>query len=974
VLFLVLLCACPPVGAQPPPIDVLSVATAADGDHVIFVVEIARPSDMATMTIERSSWQSVRTPWPRMAELRSAVPWECPCYLSFSRAEPWLPVPRLDRLKFVGRCRPVESLTLLLRYPLSSGGYAERTVELDLAQAAALPADPPARQRFGAAQAEWFSMLGEHTGDYGGFFAFAAQQTRRQYDLPPAEEWRRPWRAPEQAEELLYNISTGALAVQESLQLDRMTATDRDRGSREIPAGDIPAVSTRSHPFDRMRGEKQPTCSDLPRLVPENFYYLRFANVAKLLELLDLCDRWGGSLLRLPTPVGADYGIRERFHRQLCLPHTVLARLLGPAVIGELAVIGSDPYVQEGTDVTALFKVKRRELFDAAVNMLFEQARRSGTDLVHDTVTYRGIAIERLVDPFRRVSCHRCWLGDVCAYSNSLVALQKVIHTQAGDVPNLAAAADFQYMRAVVFPLESQSEDGFLYLSDAFIRRLVGPELRINEKRRLEAITSLKMIANAALFHGWTQGPGQPTLDDLIAGGSLEREDLLDPGGGTFSWDAVHGVARSSTYGDLRFLTPLIEIDIDRVTAKEREQYERFRDRYQQYWRQYFDPIGVRIRVDRTIALDTCILPLIDLSEYDQFEDLTGGEPVEFQSDRFTRGTLLRVIMHLNDGMSKQQALAFLSAVTGTNLASDWVGDWVTIWIEDSEAFNTLVRNALREPSEDEDDLGRTGREVLDVFNAPLVVGIHVKNKLSLAAFLVALRAFIQNTAPNMVVFNNLEPYQGITMVQIAPDPSGELAREVLGTQPTSQAATQALVSERGPAIYYAAIGDGFYVSTQADVLRRLIDQQQALSSAPAAGEALRANLGLYVAPVAAELARPGLTCLLEHRAHNVSLRNMGQVWLLGRAGILGQLPLDEAACNYLGYRLVCPDGGLYRYDSPAGDVTCSLHGRLSQPTRLDDLPEDSPFRQLLDELQTAEGCLRFTEEGVATTVKIRRR
>ena len=95
------------------------------------------------------------------------------------------------------------------------------------------------------------------------------------------------------------------------------------------------------------------------------------------------------------------------------------------------------------------------------------------------------------------------WLGDVCVYSNSLAGIKRVIDVQTGNRPSLAEAPDFRYMRAVVFPLDEKSEDGFLYLSDEFIRRLVGPELRIKEKRRLEAVTSLKLLENAVLFYGY---------------------------------------------------------------------------------------------------------------------------------------------------------------------------------------------------------------------------------------------------------------------------------------------------------------------------------------------------------------------------------------------------------------------------------------------------------------------------------------
>ena len=98
-------------------------------------------------------------------------------------------------------------------------------------------------------------------------------------------------------------------------------------------------------------------------------------------------------------------------------------------------------------------------------------------------------------------------------------------------------------------------------------------------------------------------------MDELTAAGSLTVADLFDPDGGSFSWNSEPGLARNSFYGDFSFLTPLIELETEKATQREREQYEQFRNRYQSYWRDYFDPIGVRFKIGRTISVETHILP-----------------------------------------------------------------------------------------------------------------------------------------------------------------------------------------------------------------------------------------------------------------------------------------------------------------------------------------------------------------------------
>jgi hypothetical protein len=853
----------------------------------------------------------------------------------------------------------------------------EVPVELNLDEADAFTCDPSPRRRWAGAQAEWFGLLGRHAGDVGGFWAYAAQQTRRKFDLPTSETPERLFRLARSPEELQYAVLSGAIAIQESMQLDRMVNTDRDRGERKIAFADIPAVTVKSHPFDEMRGDKDPVHGTLAALVPEDHYFLRFRSVAHLLELLDFSEQWGGSLLRLARPVGTDHGTRERTLRQLCLPDNVLTRVLGPAVIKEIGVSGSDPYLVNGSDVTVLFSVLSKEVFQPAVDLPFLQAKAAYAEARHDEVSYRGIRIERLVDPHRRVSCHRCWVEDVCVYSNSLVALKRTIDTTKGTVASLANAADFRYMRAAVFPLDDSAEDGFLYLSDAFIRRLVGPEVRIKQKRRLEAATSLKLLTNAAMFYGFQHGPSRPTFEQLVADRSLHADDLYDPEGGVITWAVEHGVARSSTYGDLGFLTPLIEFDSATATEKEVEAYGRFRDRYQQYWRRYFDPIGIRIKIDKTITLETYILPLIDSSRYNELVDIAGGDPITIDPSRFGEDTLLRYVMHFNDGNAKRQCTMMLGSFTQTNTTSDWLGDWVTFWVEDTDAFGTLVRRQY-ESMDEEEDRRRPNREVIDIFNASLVLGVHSKPKLSLAAFLIALKTTINSTAPNTVVFRNLEPYHNVTIVQIAPDPTSPFAQEFREDGAESDTTSKEKVpagNERGPALYYATIEDGFYVSTQASALRKLIDRLRGYAETGAPEpEQVKANAMVYVAPRAAELARPTVSYFLEQQARQVSWQNLAQVWLLGRCGLLEDRTLDAAARAYLGYRLVCPDGGHYRFDGAACSATSSVHGPLERPVRLEAAPPGSSLDRLLEQIELVTARVEFTEDGLASEVNIGRR
>ena len=133
------------------------------------------------------------------------------------------------------------------------------------------------------------------------------------------------------------------------------------------------------------------------------------------------------------------------------------------------------------------------------------------------------------------------------------------------------------------------------------------------------------------------------------------------------------------------------------------------------------------------------------------------------------------------------------------------------------------------------------------------------------------------------------------------------------------------------------------------------------------------ANLLIYAAPQAAELIRPTVSYFMEQQALRVSQRNLVQVQMLGRCGMLASHSLDEAAQTFLGYRIVCPDGGSYHYEAEADQASCSVHGSLYEPNRLPEPPAGSPLKTTLDQIKTLTAHLQFTKEGLESTVEIRR-
>src|SRR5215510_3162848 len=208
-----------------------------------------------------------------------------------------------------------------------------------------------------------------------------------------------------------------------------------------------------------------------------------------------------------------------------------------------MALTGNDPYLREGSDLTILFQTVNKKLFLSGVDQFLQEARQEfGKDLKETTYDCKGATVEQFSTPLREVSLHRAVVDDVVIDSNSEAGMRRVLQTHKGDIKPLARSLDFQYMRTVM-RLDDKLEDGFVFLSDAFIRQLVGPASKIKEKRRVEALTSLYTLTHGALFCAQETGRLPKDHDALEKEAQLTPDDIDVPEGKGARWDADRQVA-----------------------------------------------------------------------------------------------------------------------------------------------------------------------------------------------------------------------------------------------------------------------------------------------------------------------------------------------------------------------------------------------------------------------------------------------
>ncbi|MCA9060107.1 MAG: hypothetical protein KDA85_16480, partial [Planctomycetaceae bacterium] len=363
----------------------------------------------------------------------------------------------------------------------------------------------------------------------------------------------------------LFSLFSGATAVQESLQLDAMRPGNRGREltvrQKSVSVSELVGPEVESHPWQEMLAGRTPTVSELAGYVPDDQYYIRFRSVSRMLDVLD-----GGDLFakHLYTQSGVQSFSRQtdqQLRTQLAIETSQLARPFYDLVVKELVMTGGDPFVSEGSDVTLLFRFDQEALFRSQLDGYLAAAEKSRDDTTRTEGAFAGIPFVHVTSPERSVHVYSAYPAPgLHVRSNSQVAFQRVLSLITGrgdqDLVSLAATDEFRYIRTLM-PLDAEEEDGLIYLSDPFIRRLVGPQVKLTEYRRLLCQNHLRIMGHATALFQAEQGRLPESLEELVKHDCLPNEfgsgPLTCPCGGHYSLSGDHmrGVCTHHGHADL---------------------------------------------------------------------------------------------------------------------------------------------------------------------------------------------------------------------------------------------------------------------------------------------------------------------------------------------------------------------------------------------------------------------------------------
>ena len=403
-----------------------------------------------------------------------------------------------------------------------------------------------------------------------------------------------------------FDVMGGRAAIRESMQLELIAnPVTGTAEARTVAVDDVDAVTVRSHPFeDMLEASKEPVRRvPLAELVPPDRAFAWFRDIDALRRTFA-----GGAnqFLRFESALAVksvEYDLEQRYLERLGLTRDAMSQVEALSAIEDLAVIVPDLFLVDGTDITIIANLRSAQLTQAVLGLLG---------------LTRGVGAEpaaRELENGEQVA----WAirGDRLFVSSNPAELRSVLalNAEAGE-GSLGQSDEFLYMQQQL-GIE-QNTDAYIYFSDAFIRRLVSPEVKIAQLRRMQARAEMEMLVSAAMLYLLDGNRHIPSKEQLI------RHRYLPSYFGSRDYAIDQRlVATSEQHGTIAKMRPLSANPVLNVSQRERDAYSRFVADYTNYWSQFFDPIAMRLDQvgDDTHELTTFILPLLDSDLYAEVKD-----------------------------------------------------------------------------------------------------------------------------------------------------------------------------------------------------------------------------------------------------------------------------------------------------------------------------------------------------------------
>ncbi len=427
--------------------------------------------------------------------------------------------------------------------------------------------------------------------------------------------------------------------------------------------------------------------------VPEECFYVRFGTFVNYLWLSNFQKQWGGDLQNMIALRGINYDLNNKLQRQLSLRETALSKILGPTVIADVALVGSDMFVREGASIGVMFQARNNFLLGSNLRQLRKETLDGVDGATETTVSIGGRDVSYLSTPSGSVRSYYVVDGDYHFVSTSRTLVQRFLEAGAGQ-GTLGADVRFRHARSVL-PLD-RNDTVFAYLSDKFFANMIGPAYRVEMTRRMQAAVDIEQIKLARLA-AEAEGLVAHSVEELI-GADLLPANFASRADGSRPVDEGLQIV-DSLRGGLGSFVPIADVAVERVAPAEQQAYEGFARYYRAQVRQ-MGPIMVGVqRQELGDGLERMTLEMhgapIVRTPYGELADLAGpattrqiqpvpGDLVSLQAvvqiDSLLGGR--GPVYHIFGGL-RNEPIRFSVAenqVSPVGTLRDWVRGYVGAW------------------------------------------------------------------------------------------------------------------------------------------------------------------------------------------------------------------------------------------------------------------------------------------------------
>lgn len=721
-----------------------------------------------------------------------------------------------------------------------------------------------------------------------------------------------------------FGVMGGYAAARETLQMQLISVATNGQ-ERTVSVESIEGVKVESHPFREMLGGNPGGRLELAELVPADRFFVYLSKPEAMLPLLnegaDFISRMGSA----HTGNSIKYYLKKRYLKRLGMDEKWVELFLCSGGVSECALMAPDMFFIDGTDVTVISRLATPELVMPLLKMLGVPDLSQG---IAETKTANGQLVYWTVK------------GDLLMTGTSKVELEQVLRlVKNGGKGSLGASDEFRYMLTQL-PLNGQTR-AYAYCSDPFIRRLVGPETKIGQLRRVDAMGQLQRITSAALLaqlDGMTAGQ---TLESLKSNGYLPTSFATDG----YSLDK-NLVAHSDLYGNLANIRSLSSVPVEMVTDGEAKAYKGYVENYSRFWRQFFDPIALRLddMDDGSLEATMFILPLIDSSIYSGIKEFIVAREsgTSLKTPRMKPEPVLQLSMNLNDkawmGVSEGLSEMLMRYVFIDPAILDDLGSSLHLMVHDADPVIALGSGDL---------LGGFGGGlgnseellypmILSVLTRPCTIAIETGNPAKTATYL-------RNAVDSYASSQGWEEISS-ELYQVGDGDSWVCLFDVMG-----------MVKMR----FGLEVKDGFLLIRNIPWSNK--DRIQSVGTA----ELNAATLKVF--PSAGKLQLAGLHSTASEKNRTIALQGMGLLFPLIRSGGISVAEAGELHMKLFGYTPYQPFNDRWSWKDMT--MESERYGSVYKKKQPVYIEGDTDFG-LMESIEVLEMQMQFEDTGLRTKLK----